>query len=290
MVLKLDPRYPLVWRTPTAVQIGVDPSLVVLERVSNLQERMLAALVVGVSEPGLTMIADGATGDRDALLAALAPVLVGADGAAIVPTVAVSGSDELVTAITTALRGSGLSVVPAQGGGELADIRPDLAVVADHFVLPPDMHAFWLRRDVPHLPVVIGDAAVTVGPFVEPGDGPCLLCLELHRRDADGSWPAIAAQLLGRRSRAESAVLLAETAAIVGRAVLVRLAGGPGEPVSTRVDAVSGSRSQQRWRTHPECGCRGVDALLSPDPISPGQPGTGWADAARRAPVGSTPS
>jgi bacteriocin biosynthesis cyclodehydratase domain-containing protein len=128
---------------------------------------------------------------------------------------------------------------------------------------------------------VVTDAASVVGPFVEPGDGPCLRCLELHRRDADPSWPAIATQLLGRRSAAQSAVLVAETAAAVGRLVMARLTVGAGDAASTRIDAATGERTVQHWGVHEECGCRGVDALLTP--LSRARPETGWAGAAPRA-------
>lgn len=280
MVLKLDPRFPLVWRTPTSAQLGVDPPRVVLHDVTEAQERMLAALASGVSAPGLTMISRGRDDERDALLAVLAPVLAGSEAPTPVPTVAVSGAGELARAIASALGGSGIRTLVAADARELAGERPNLAIAAAHFVLDPELHAFWLRRDVPHLPVVVTDAAAVIGPFVEPGDGPCLRCLELHRRDDDPSWPAIAAQLLGRRSRAESAVLVAETAAAVGRCVVARLSEGAGDAASTRIDAATGERTVRRWSVHEECGCRGVDALLTP--LSPARRGNGWAGAARR--------
>lgn len=288
MVLKLDPRYPLVWRTPTSAQIGVDPARVVLTDVTPAHERMLGALSVGVSEPGLTMIAGGDGAQRDALLARLAPVLIAREAGAAVPAVAVSGSAELTAAIAAALSGSGVrAVTPSPHHG---DARPAAAVVTGSYVLDPALHGFWLRRDVPHLPVVIGDAAATIGPFIEPGVGPCLLCLELHRRDADASWPAIATQLLGRRSPAESAVVLAETAGAAGRAVLARLSDGPGDAVSTRIDAATGERTEQTWLPHPDCGCRGVDGLVGAQSLSSGRRGSGWADAGRRGPARSTTS
>ncbi|WP_317232827.1 hypothetical protein [Clavibacter capsici] len=63
MAIRLDPRLPLVWRTPDSLQLGVDRPPVVLTAVSRLDERLLAALVQGVSRGGLDMIAatEGAT-------------------------------------------------------------------------------------------------------------------------------------------------------------------------------------------------------------------------------------
>ena len=76
MVLKLDPRHPLVWRSPSSLQLGVDPALVTMHDVSETSERLLAALVAGVGLPGLTMLARGRLEERDELLRLVQPVLL----------------------------------------------------------------------------------------------------------------------------------------------------------------------------------------------------------------------
>ncbi|MGL4340787.1 MAG: TOMM precursor leader peptide-binding protein, partial [Rhodoglobus sp.] len=122
------------------------------------------------------------------------------------------------------------------------------------------LHALWLRRDVPHLPVVLSDTSAMIGPLVEPGSGPCLLCLELHRRDADDAWPAIATQLLGRRRQVKSAMLAGEAAIAAARMAIAQL-GGPaavGAAHSLRIDAATGVRRRREWQEHPLCGCRGI--------------------------------
>lgn len=286
MVLRLDPRFPVVWRTPSSVQLGVDPPAVVLDGISEVQERMLAALAVGVSQSGLAMLSRGRDAERDALLARLAPVLAAPDTAAALPTVAISGVETISGAIVPVLAESGVQVIAGAEVGDLRDARPHLAIATGHFVLDPELHAFWLRRDVPHLPIVLSDTAVTIGPFVEPGSGPCLLCLELHRRDADAAWPAVASQLLGRRSRAESAVLLAETAAAAGRMVLARLSAGAGAAASLRIDATTGIRTWRTWSVHPECGCRDIDAVAEPPTsVEVGQEPAGLARRAGLQPI-----
>ncbi|MDF1479547.1 hypothetical protein PYV02_10680 [Leifsonia sp. H3M29-4] len=277
MVLRLDPRFPVVWRTPSSVQLGVDPPVAIVEALTETQERMLAALAVGVSESGLAMLARGHDDERASLIAAIAPALEAPTDEPRVPTVAITGP--LAEAIVPVLAASGVQVLVGADAGALRDARPDLAIATAHYVLEPELHAFWLRRDVPHLPIVLGDTGATVGPMIEPGTGPCLLCLELHRRDADPAWPAIASQLLGRRSGAESAVLLAELSGMAARAVLARLADGPGPAHSVRLDAATGARRARRWAVHPECGCRGLDAL------SPGRPESGSAGDRRLEPA-----
>jgi bacteriocin biosynthesis cyclodehydratase domain-containing protein len=277
MILRLDPRLPLVWRNPSGIQLGIDPPVTRIDELTPTQERLLAALEVGVSAPGLAMMAGGRTQEHDQLLALLSPALMHDDP---LPdaTVALSGSGPLVDAIGAMLAGSGIRVLVAANPVDLVETTPDIAIVAGHFVLDPEAHSLWLRRDVPHLPVVLGDAAIVLGPFIEPGSGPCLLCLELHRRDADEAWPAIATQLLGRRSRAESPILVAEGAASAARMLLERLRNGAAAPVAVRIDEATGARTTSVWAPHPECGCLGLS-------VSPGLPGSGWATAARLAPA-----
>ena len=262
MVLKLDPAYPLVWRSPSSLQLGVDPAIVTLHDVSETTERLVAALVAGVGLPGLTMLARGRLAELDELLRVVEPVLLPErveEPSA--PVVAVTGSGRSAEAIAATLHGEGMRVVAAE-----THDRPHFAVAVAHHVLPPELHGHWLRRDVPHLPVVITDSATVIGPLIRPGDGPCLHCLELHHRDADPAWPAIAAQLLGRTSHAESATTASEAAAVVGRIVLGWGHGAEVGVASIRIDAATGQRTEHTWRAHPECGCRGVGQLFEPEP------------------------
>jgi bacteriocin biosynthesis cyclodehydratase domain-containing protein len=277
MILRLDPRLPLVWRSPTSVQLGIDPPIVVIEDVTETQERLLAALSAGVSDTGAAMIA-GSPGACDELVAAVRPALEPAPAGFALATVAVSGHGPIADAIAETLAGSGVRVLATPDPAAVADARPDLAVLTADHVLAPSAHALWLRRDVPHLPVVLGDSAATIGPLVEPGSAPCLLCLELHRRDADPAWPAIATQLLGRRSRVVSPALVMEAAAAAARAVFHWMGAGAGAAVALRIDAATGERTETLWQPHPDCGCRGLS-------FSPGQPGNDWAAAAHPDPL-----
>ncbi|MEQ1735358.1 MAG: hypothetical protein ABL886_02870 [Rhodoglobus sp.] len=281
MILKLDPRWPIVWRSPSSLQLGIDPPLVVLDGVTEAQERLVAALAVGVSDGGLGLVTRSSAEERFTLLELLAPALVAAPRPPIPRVVAVSGSGATVEALAGLLASSGVHTLVSERAETLADQGADVAVAIGHFVLPPALHSLWLRRDVPHLPIVFGDSAVVVGPLVEPGDGPCLRCLELVHRDADPAWPAVASQVLGRRGVAESAVLTAEAAAVAARVVLDRLVGQTFDPsVSTRIDGASGVRTTRNWQRHPECGCRGLGHLVATEsgPTARRRE-TGWAAA-----------
>jgi hypothetical protein len=51
------------------------------------------------------------------------------------------------------------------------------------------------RHGVSHLPVVLDEDRVRVGPVVIPGVTPCMTCLDLNRTDWDHAWPALLPQL-----------------------------------------------------------------------------------------------
>ncbi len=268
MALLLDPSAPAVWRSPSSVQFGVDPVRVVLETVSTLDERLLGALARGATRAALETLAvhvGGAAADADALLERLAPVIVRGGSRARPPArVAIDGTARALAG-ATAVR---IAEMLAAEGVMIAREDASVAVLLASYVVPPRLAGHWLRRDARHLPIVFGERAVTIGPLVEPGRGPCLTCLDLHRTDADPSWPAIASQLLSRRSAAETPLLAAEATSFAVRALL---AGGRelhGE--SVRIDAETGERTHRRWRRHPRCLCSDATALVSsPSPLPP---------------------
>ncbi|MCA0216008.1 MAG: TOMM precursor leader peptide-binding protein [Actinobacteria bacterium] len=281
MILKLDPRYPVVWRSPSSVQVGIDPPVVVVEGLTSGQERLLAALGPGVSDAGIGIVTREAPAQARELLDVLAPALLPPPGPAAEPlVVALSGTGPLADELARILAGSGVHVLTSPRAEALVDEGADVAVAVAHYVLAPELHAVWLRRDVPHLPIVFSDSAVRIGPIVEPGTGPCLRCLELHHRDRDIAWPAIATQLVGRRGAAESALLASEGAAAAARLILDRLAeGARASSVSLRIDADTGERTHTTWRQHPDCGCRGIEHLGAV--TARGRSGIDWAAAAR---------
>ena len=125
----------------------------------------------------------------------------------------------LARAIAGLLDGVGLLGAP--------DDAALVVLVADWVVSPAD-HLPWLNRDVAHVPVVVSERAVTVGPFVEPGLGPCLYCVQLARTDLDPAWPAIATQLWGRAPRELDRLATAEVAAFVTRDAADATGGGAG--------------------------------------------------------------
>jgi len=255
MVLKVGAGVPLVWRSPSSLQFGVDEPLVVLDEVDAGTERMISALVGGISSSGFAMMARSAgvsVEAADALLQRLRPVLE-TESAPTAFRVAVEGDGPLADELRRVLGADGVLAASDESS-------PDLAVIVAGWVISPEDHGSWLRRDIPHLPVVIGDGGVTVGPLVEPGSGPCLYCVQLTRTEDDPAWPAIATQLWNRPAPAMRRLAVAEAAAFTARRVLERMTrvvstGSTTEAVSWHLTAAGGAVSPRAWTRHAACRC-----------------------------------
>jgi bacteriocin biosynthesis cyclodehydratase domain-containing protein len=270
MTLRLDPRYPVVWRSPDIIQVGVDRPLAVITAMSPGLERVLAALFVGVPRSGALMIGrEGGASDEAilGLLRALRPALLVtaetvpgparvSEPAAEAPTpgIRVDGSGLTADLLRTLIGTLGLPLAAADDPGT------GLAVVLGHFALEPERHGRWLRRDIPHLPVVFSDEEVRIGPLVEPGVGPCLYCLELAHLESDPSWAAVACQLLSRRAPTETPRAGIEVAALVAGISHDRLVLGRSTLTESALvfDAASGTLTRRGCRPHERCGCRTV--------------------------------
>jgi bacteriocin biosynthesis cyclodehydratase domain-containing protein len=287
MVLRIDPDLPLVWRTPHSLQLGVDRPAVVLTDLTGPEERMLAALVSGISRTGLTMIGASAGVGRDAVAAfleRLAPALRPPLATPRWPVVSVVGAGPTAAALVDGLIASRVAVRVVADGTAVVEDTDELAVVVAHFVVEPEHHGLWLRRDIPHLPIVFGDTGTMVGPLVEPGTGPCLYCLERARTDEDAAWPAMATQLWGRRSAVDGGLAAVEVAALAARTVLHRLREGPSDTArAVHLDAATGVRRSTVSTRHPECGCGALPGNATVD----GSPSAAEPPPPRRAAVAS---
>ncbi|MEY9950734.1 bacteriocin biosynthesis cyclodehydratase domain-containing protein [Leifsonia sp. EB34] len=291
MVHQLDPSVPRVWRSPRTLQFGVERPRLILEPVGVAEERMISALSAGATLGALRMIARGAGAGPaavDALLARLRPVLHPPPEAEAepesepraAPIVVLDGAGATAARILALLRDAGVDVRSGLAADDPALDLAAAAVIVGAFAIAPHRHQRWLRRDVPHLAVVFGDGGVTVGPFVRPGEGACLRCVDLHRRDADPAWPALAAQLHTRSLPGETELVCGAAASAAAGAVLALLDGAPGRTdAAARYDAAAARWSERTWEPHPECGC------LSPlaRPPAPPAPGPARPGSARPA-------
>ncbi|GEL96481.1 thiamine biosynthesis protein ThiF [Cellulomonas terrae] len=145
-----------------------------------------------------------------------------------------------------------------------SDTSPDVVVLVEDGAADPGRGPVLVARGVAHLGIVVREADTVVGPFVAPGTGPCLRCLDLHRADTDPSWPTIAAQLQVGGMADEAGPVVAVCAGLGAAAVLAHLDRAPGlAPGATFEVALPDAVPRRRtWAVHPECGCTALPASL----------------------------
>jgi bacteriocin biosynthesis cyclodehydratase domain-containing protein len=143
-----------------------------------------------------------------------------------------------------------------------ARATPDLCVLTDAVVPEPTRLAALHRDRTAHLPVRLRDGTGVVGPLVLPGRSACLGCVELHRCARDPGWPAVTAQLVGRRGLGSAAAAMA--AAGLGVAQVLRALDVTGDRAAAmpaalgttlELDVASGELLHRPWSAHPDCAC-----------------------------------
>lgn len=162
--------------------------------------------------------------------------------------------------------------------------RPDVVVTVDAHVIEPLLARRLAQKDVVHLPVVVGEDGVRVGPVLGAG-GPCSTCLDLWERDADPCWPALATQMRILPMPDTEHLLVHASAALTARAVIDTLLGQvpclggaaddsdhdgdpAGHPIwwATHSVEITGQEPLGRhrtWKHHPECLCSQLGAPAS---------------------------
>jgi hypothetical protein len=165
------------------------------------------------------------------------------------------GRDYAVAAEAAVLRAApGTDTAPGP-----ADERPDLTILAQDCPLPDERRQALHADAAPHLAVDLRVDSGVVGPLVLPGFTSCLRCADLHRRDRDPAWPALAVQLrIGTRYGAASAVAVAGV--VAGVAALQALAFLDGtEPAvvdaTVELHPPDWRLRRRTWPPHPDCDC-----------------------------------
>lgn len=123
----------------------------------------------------------------------------------------------------------------------------------------------YARRRLAHLLVSIRDGTPVVGPLVPPVGGPCLQCLELHRRDRDPDWSHVASQLVSSDDAPCAAAPLLSAAALAAGEVLRWLDGERPTTLGASVDVDAPDRLRRRtWHPHPDCLCQSRSSRRPP--------------------------
>jgi hypothetical protein len=156
--------------------------------------------------------------------------------------------------------------------GSVSDLPalPDLVVLAAVGAIHPDAGEPWRRRGIPHLPLVAQAHRAQVGPLISRGAGPCLSCMDLHRRDKDAAWPVLLSQLAPSwplRPGAPVSLEGALTAMTVGAAAMIVHACLDGQPVpgdlSLELSLPWPATLCRRWFRHPLCDCAAEQATMT---------------------------
>lgn len=136
---------------------------------------------------------------------------------------------------------------------------PDLTILAVDTPIDDDRRVALHAAGTAHLAVRLATDYGVVGPLVLPGLTSCLRCADLHRRDRDPAWPALAVQLtVGGRMGPASDVAM--TTVVVGVAALQALAFLDGDEPAC-IDGTLELRlpdwrlRRRSWPAHPECDC-----------------------------------
>jgi hypothetical protein len=125
--------------------------------------------------------------------------------------------------------------------------------------------AGYARRRLAHLALAVRDGTPVIGPLVPPAGGPCLNCVDLHRRDRDPGWPELAAQLARPASDPCGAALVLSAAGLAAGEVLAWLDGDAPATLGASIEVATPGRLRRRsWPPHPHCRCRRA---------TPGRPG-----------------
>lgn len=262
-MLRLSPSHSPLWRTPSSLQLGADPSIRI-DDVTPWQESLLSALHDGIPDAMILPLArvSGAGPDDAAdFVARISPALTVATGVRrrvrveLPAELAIDEADALAGALGVA----GMEVVDTT---RWARPDPDPAVpviVVAHRLVEPRRAALLMAHDVTHLPIELAGDRVTIGPLVVPGTTGCLACRHAHRRDADPTWPLLAAQLLGRAAFRTDLALLWEAGIVAARL----LAAPTPQPASVTLSAEAVRRSWHGHRPHAECWCRSPEGIAT---------------------------
>ncbi|NYF17298.1 hypothetical protein HDC37_002126 [Microbacterium sp. AK009] len=258
-MLRLDPAFPPLWRSPWAVQFGLD-SVATLTAPDTWQERLIHELGTGLPAAALPLVAaslGAPAGGAEDLLAAISPALERPRPPT--PTRAViQVADDVAPAVVETLEAAlaccGVALERSDWPGEMPSDRALPVVALAAHLVHPARAAALMASDVTHLPVILAGSRVRVGPLIVPGITACLSCLALTSTDADGGWPLLAAQLCGRPIVEVAPTLLVEAAAWA-----VRLLSGEGTTTPTSTELVLSAAPAPRFLPHlphVRCGCR----------------------------------
>jgi bacteriocin biosynthesis cyclodehydratase domain-containing protein len=199
----LRPGAVLVRRDARHLQVGTAPGIVLVDRpglaellrlldgvrdlarIEQLVARQVPDLALDVADLLARLRAAGAVVDASELEAGRRP-----RSGRPIGFISSAGTSELVAATSAVLVSSGVDDVTSSD--------PEVLLIVSHGEGARSVFEKATQLGLDHLPVVVDEDRVRIGPLVRPGSTPCITCHDLHRADWDPAWSAIVPQL-GRR-------------------------------------------------------------------------------------------
>ena len=250
----------MCWETPEVLRFGFDRAELRLIAPSVAEQRFIHLLKDGIDALSLqhsAALAGLTEFESHNLLKRLSPVLTPRHQ--VTPpkaSIAVLGQGVLADAVQRAA---------VQGGLTLSDPEhASFAVIIEHFLSPAARAHVLLINEVAHLPILLSDRSVSVGPLVMPGTSPCLSCIELDRLDDRPLGAVLAAQLSTTVIPFASKATLGVLAALALNECENWRAGTPSLAATRlRFDLQGGRLSPfmtvQTIAAHPRCGCTALE-------------------------------
>jgi hypothetical protein len=193
-----------------------------------------------------------------------------------------TAADTVVGGLTVADEGRPRALAAAEAvrrASPLTDLRPlppgtpaDVVVLARPWAASDPLVAGLQRGGVPHLVATVRGQTGVVGPLVVPGATACLRCADLHRRDADPRWPALAAQLTAGEAAEGGATVTCLLTAVTAAMQVLAFLDGSARPATLGATVELAPPELvprlRRWPPHPGCGCLGEDGRTAARTLS----------------------
>ncbi|HET7414537.1 MAG TPA: ThiF family adenylyltransferase [Arthrobacter sp.] len=151
----------------------------------------------------------------------------------------------------------------SNAAGAKSSFTLDLVISISTDITDDTLQAELMHREHAHLPVVLRDRDVLIGPLVVPGQTACIECVDRHRADQDPQWLNICRTMRSRAAAKdatgpeESALALSAAGPAVLQSLL--LIDGVNQPSGwstvVQLRAADGSISTRSYQPHPDCGC-----------------------------------
>ena len=262
----LRPGAPLLRRDATHLQIGTSPGIVIDDRPGLFA---LLRLLDGVRDvERLQQVIHEQVPDLDrpvesvlTELRALGAVVDGPSRGTVrqrrgTQRIRFEPSPEAIELVETVR-----SILSSAGLVQQTSTEPDLVV----FVSYGEVERSVLERAAvlgrTHLPVVIDEDRVRIGPFVCPSRTPCVGCHDLHRTDWDAAWPVLLHQLdrapAPARPPALQALAAHAAAVEIAAEVLSHADGTDPRTIGCCLTVGPGHDERVVWPVafHPRCSC-----------------------------------